>query len=186
MLELVGFKSEKADLQKLTPDQVLIAQEDFVKDKDIDVISKFIKSGGGFITASTGWGWKQLHPGKDLKTDHAANRILNLAGLAFADGYLAVTSTTDDGFLVTSELPLMTNAGQALKALSAVSKENKDFSSIDDANLIAFCLGEVINNLDHNNNAIVNAILANIKSMPIKVLKDYPEMDSLWELVQEI
>lgn len=185
VLELVGFKSVKADLQKLTPDQVLIAQEDFVKDKDIDVISKFIKSGGGFITASTGWGWKQLHPDRDLKTDHAGNRILNLAGLAFADGYLADTSTTDDGFLVTSELPLMTNAAQALKALIAVSKENKVFSSIDDANLIAFSLGEVVNNLDDKNNAIVNAILANVKSMPIKVLKEYPEMDSLWELVQE-
>ena len=185
VLELVGFKAEKADLQKLTTDQVLIAQENFVEEKDVESISKFIKSGGGFITATTGWGWKQLHPGKDLKTDHAANRILNLAGLAFADGYLADTSTTDDGFLVTSELPLMTNAAQALKTLIAVSKENKDFLSIDDASLIAFSLGEVVNNLDRKNNAIVNLILAIVKSMPLKVSKEYPEMDALWELVQE-
>ena len=185
VLELVGFKAEKADLQKLTTDQVLIAQENFVEDKDVESISKFIKSGGGFITATTGWGWKQLHPGKDLKTDHAANRILNLAGLAFADGYLADTSTTDDGFLVTSELPLMTNAAQALKTLIAVSKENKDFLSIDDASLIAFSLREVVNNLDRKNNAIVNAILSSVKSMPVKVSKEYPEMDALWDLVQE-
>lgn len=183
VLELVGFKAEKVDLQKLTTDQVLIAQENYVEDKDVESITKFIKSGGGFITATTGWGWKQLHPGKDLRTDHAANRILNLAGLTFADGYLE--DTADDGFLVTSELPLMTNAAQALKTLITVSKENKDFLSIDDASLIAFSLGEVINNLDHKNNAIVNAILAIVKSMPVKVSKEYPEMDALWELVQE-
>ena len=48
----------------------------------------FIRNGGGLITAETGWGWKQLNPNKSLHTGLIANRILNKAGLAIADGTL--------------------------------------------------------------------------------------------------
>lgn len=188
VLELVGFKAEKANLQKLTTDQVLISQEDFVQDKDMESISKFIMAGGGFVTASTGWGWKQLHPGKDLKTDHAANKILNQAGLAFADGYLA--DTTDeysllDGFVVTPHVPLMTNVTLALKTAVEVSKGMISFSNLDDVELATFTLAEVLSNLDPVKNTIVESVRAFVKSIPAKFFENYPQMEVLRELVKE-
>lgn len=188
VLELAGFKAEKADLQKLTVEQVLIAQEDFVQDKDMESISKFIMAGGGFVTASTGWGWKQLHPGKDLKTDHAANKILNQAGLAFADGYLE--DTTDeysllDGFVVTPHVPLMTNVTRALKTAVAVSKGMISFSNLDDLELATFTLAEVLSNLDPVKNPIVESVRAFVKSISAKFSENYPQMEVLRELVKE-
>lgn len=188
VLELVGFKAEKANLQKLTTDQVLISQEDFVQDKDVETISKFIMAGGGFVTASTGWGWKQLHPGKDLKIDYAANKILNQAGLAFADGYLE--DTTDEysllnGFVVTPHVPLMTNVTQALKTAMAVSKGMISFSSLDDVELAAVTLAEALSNLDPSKNPIIESICAFVKSMPSKFFENYPQMGELKALLGE-
>jgi hypothetical protein len=69
--------------------EVLVADASVLRDpKRFARIEKWIRGGGGFVTASLGWGWKQLNPGKDLLTDHAGNRLLAKAGVVWADGYL--------------------------------------------------------------------------------------------------
>ncbi|MHC4452011.1 MAG: M60 family metallopeptidase, partial [Planctomycetota bacterium] len=60
--------------------------------KIYEAIETFVQGGGGLVTASLGWGWKQLNPGKSLRRDHAGNRLLRQAGIVWADGYLKRTS----------------------------------------------------------------------------------------------
>ncbi|MFQ5748730.1 MAG: M60 family metallopeptidase [Planctomycetota bacterium] len=57
-----------------------------LSDAELPVVRAFLKRGGGLLTAGLGWGWLQLHPGKDLRRDHPGNRLLAPLGLALTDG----------------------------------------------------------------------------------------------------
>ena len=81
--------------------------------KTYAAVERFVKSGGGFVTASLGWGWKQLNPGKDLRTDHAGNRLLSQAGIVWADGYLKRTSKA--GYAAIKNIPSSLHARGALR-----------------------------------------------------------------------
>ena len=59
--------------------------------QEIEAVGDFVRKGGGLVTASLGWGWLQLHPGKDLRTDHPGNLLLASTGIVWADGTLART-----------------------------------------------------------------------------------------------
>lgn len=65
-------------------------------------VDEFVRGGGGLVTASLGWGWLQVNPGKDLLTDHAGNRFLKRAGIVWSDGYLKRTSPK--GYAVRADL----------------------------------------------------------------------------------
>jgi len=82
-------------------------------DRIYAAVEGYVKSGGGLVTASLGWGWKQLNPGKDLRHDHAGNRLLSQAGIVWADGYLKRTSKA--GYARTGDLPETLHARGALK-----------------------------------------------------------------------
>ncbi|CAN5441938.1 hypothetical protein BH11ARM2_BH11ARM2_25580 [soil metagenome] len=47
----------------------------------------WVRRGGGVVVFCCPWGWAQLNPGKSLARDLSLNRILEPAGLVFADGY---------------------------------------------------------------------------------------------------
>lgn len=134
-----GVASSPANLAALTPSQVLVADAGRIQAKDAEAIVKFIKAGGGFVTATTGWGWKQLNPGKELATDLVVNRILTQAGLAIADGSLS--DTTTDGFAVGANIPLLVHAGRALAAAEATASSNAKLSKADAALASASILG---------------------------------------------
>jgi hypothetical protein len=119
-LASLGFSPASASLAALAPNQVLVAEGGRVKAGDVEAIVKFVRSGGGFITAAAGWGWQQLNPGKELSSDLVLNRVLHAAGLAIAGDSLS--DTTKDGFLVGANVPPLAHAGRAL-ALAFASLE---------------------------------------------------------------
>lgn len=105
---------------KLAGSELLIANPNQILETDVERIVSFIRNGGGFITAETGWGWKQLNPNKSLHTGLIANRILNKAGLAFADGTL--NDNAPNGFFVGKTTPEFAHAGKAFRAIETQTK----------------------------------------------------------------
>lgn len=84
-------------------------------DAGLAAVRRFVEAGGGLVAGDLGWGWLQLHPGKDLLRDHPGNRLLAAAGIVWADGYLERTCPA--GFRADSAPPGLCHAGKALEAL---------------------------------------------------------------------
>ena len=61
---------------------------------DVDHVRQFITRGGGFLTASSGWVWRQYiaGPQQTLGADALANRLLGPAGILIDDGSAALPS----------------------------------------------------------------------------------------------
>ncbi|MCC7494135.1 MAG: hypothetical protein IT204_17380 [Fimbriimonadaceae bacterium] len=53
--------------------------------EQVDAVAAWVQRGGGLLVAGCSWGWQQLSPGKDLRVDQGANRIVARMGLALAD-----------------------------------------------------------------------------------------------------
>jgi Peptidase M60, enhancin and enhancin-like/N-terminal domain of M60-like peptidases len=87
-----GFKATDADLHRLNAIQVLVADAHSFSDRDLEAVTKFVAGGGGLITASCGWGWAQLNPGRDLRVDFPGNKLLVPMGMVWGDGTLQKTS----------------------------------------------------------------------------------------------
>lgn len=84
-------------------------------DADQAAVAAFVEGGGGLIAVGLGWGWQQLNPGKSLRTDHPASRLLRRGGIVWADGTL---SHTAEGGYAAGEAPsALVHAGRALEAL---------------------------------------------------------------------
>lgn len=95
---------------------VLILAGD-VADKDMDAVRAFIERGGGFITAQTGWGWRQIHGGREI-TELGINRLLSpSASIAYTDGY--AEKTGGEGFDATLAVSKYAHGGRALRATLA-------------------------------------------------------------------
>ena len=56
-------------------------------EQEVQVLADFIRSGGGLVTAATGWGWAQLHPDMELRQDYAGNRLLAPTGIQWSGEY---------------------------------------------------------------------------------------------------
>ena len=87
--------------------------------EDVEPLAKFVRNGGGLVTAATGWGW--LYGGKDkvlLATEFAGNRVLEPAGLVFTAG--TPDKTTTRGYSAGGDLGLL-GASAALDATLASS-----------------------------------------------------------------
>ena len=87
------------------------------RSRELDALSKFVRDGGGLVTAVTGWGWAQLHPHLDLVSDYAGNRLLAHVGIRWSHDYLGRTSP--EGYAVDGPPPELTHAGTALEAVEA-------------------------------------------------------------------
>lgn len=53
-------------------------------------LSIFVRSGGGVVMGSLGWGWLQLNPGQSLSA-HGGNKLFTRLGIAWADSSLERT-----------------------------------------------------------------------------------------------
>ena len=133
------FKANDIELDKLDTIDVLIINSYEIKSGDLEKLEKYLSAGGGLITAGTGWGWKQLHPGKKLATDLPANKLLAKTGLIIADGY--AETTTANGYLITRPSTLL-NASVALDA--SLESLEKDKNQTDQ---ICFSIVSAIQNL---------------------------------------
>jgi hypothetical protein len=104
-------------LGKLNEVDVLCANPNSLRgDAELATVAQFVQAGGGLVLADLGWGWLQLHPGRNLLEHHPGNRLLAPAGIVWADGHLK--RTADVGFDA-QPLPSLTHAGEALDALVA-------------------------------------------------------------------
>lgn len=98
--------------QKLAGADVVILAGD-VRDHQMEAVRRFLHEGGGFITAQTGWGWRQIHGGRPV-TQLGVNRLLAPAGVAFSDGY--ADRTAPDGFAAAGPVSSMAHGRAALLA----------------------------------------------------------------------
>ncbi len=112
-LKTQNIDAEDGDVAKLTGARVVIISAHAINEQDVLPLWKFVSGGGGLITASTGWGWAQLNPGKELKTDLMANRLLIPCGLVITGG---TVEKSKDGFATTLP-PELSHAGRALAAV---------------------------------------------------------------------
>ncbi|MEN9575136.1 MAG: hypothetical protein RL514_2991 [Verrucomicrobiota bacterium] len=118
-----GFTVEATPLAQLQPGQVLVYSAHSLTAADLPHIAKFIADGGGFITASTGWGWVQISGGRSLANEFLGNQLLAPLGLVFGGNMAG--KTTAKGFAVEPVSPLA-HAGKALDAARAGTKLAKD------------------------------------------------------------
>jgi hypothetical protein len=112
--EALDAKGWKTHLSRF--DVVVIDAHKLAAD-EVEPLAKFIRGGGGFVTAATGWGW--LYGGKDkalLATEFAGNQLLKQAGLVFTAG--TPDKTTKSGYTTGGDLALL-NASTALDAVIA-------------------------------------------------------------------
>jgi hypothetical protein len=49
-------------------------------------VENFLRQGGGLVVGATPWGWAMTNPGKSMEKDLEFGRLLEKAGLVFADG----------------------------------------------------------------------------------------------------
>jgi hypothetical protein len=109
--------------------RVLIVDAHAIGEKDVDPIGKFVRGGGGLVTAATGWGWSSTHAGKTLVADFPANQLLAPSGLVFAEG--TPDKTKPNGYATGGTLDLL--CGSA--ALDAVLGQAQGRATLDSAQL---------------------------------------------------
>lgn len=102
-------------MRRLFKLDVVIADSSRLTDEEVETLYRYVFRGGGLVTATLGWGWRQLNPGKDLATQNPGNRLCAPMGILWGDGYIQVPA--DRRIPVTAELPRMVHAGWALDAL---------------------------------------------------------------------
>ena len=107
-----GFKAADADLRRLNSVHVLVSNAHGFSDKDVETVTKFVAGGGGLITGSCGWGWAQVNPGKDLKTEFSGNKLLVPMGMVWGEG--TTERTGSRGFTAGERPPTTVHAGLAL------------------------------------------------------------------------
>ncbi len=120
-LKADGLDVQKLDgaewSQKLAGLRVLLVDSHSLGDKEVQAVTRFVREGGGLVTAGLGWGWQQLNPNKKLLTDHPGNRLLAPAGIVW--GSEMVEHTGSHGYVADLADPALLNAGDAFAALQA-------------------------------------------------------------------
>jgi hypothetical protein len=91
-------------------------------------VRAFVETGGGLISAETGWGWMQI-TGKSLATDHPGAAVLGPAGLMWTDNGL--DRTCDVGFQADESISPLVHAGAALAAVEAYGRKERELSKDD-------------------------------------------------------
>lgn len=100
-------------------DIIFLDHRDLSKQQQ-DKLLNFVKNGNALIVSSTGWGWEQIY-GKSI-TEQPLNQLLSQGGICFTNA--TVSKTSQNGFLVTEEIPFTVHSRTALKKISQhVSKE---------------------------------------------------------------
>jgi|GEM_PF-226774 len=68
--------------QDLKPYKVLILRGASVNNpQHRQAVNQFVQNGGGILIADTAWGWAQLNPKKDVRTEFSGNILLHPTGL---------------------------------------------------------------------------------------------------------
>lgn len=103
-------------LDRLAGVSVLCWRPDTTDERVLGPARRWMRAGGGLVAAELGWGWLQLNPGRTLR-DIPGNRLLEGAGIQWADGYLE--RTAPGGYDASSAPSPACHAGRALAILQA-------------------------------------------------------------------
>lgn len=125
-LAAVGVRAtelRRLDEESLATFDAVVVELEALDVESLSTLAKYVRSGGGLVTAGLGWGWQQLHPNEVLNRDHRGNRFLHEAGLLFGLGYVdsidPVGEPIDDGGLD------RVNALHALQRLAKLAEEHQ-------------------------------------------------------------
>jgi hypothetical protein len=94
---------------------VICVSQGSLDEKHRQVLHDFAASGRGLLVAGLGWGWMQVAHNDNIR-EHPPSKLLQDAGIAWADGTLSKTGKI--GFLV-GDIPAATHAATALELLQA-------------------------------------------------------------------
>lgn len=103
-------------LRELDDVDVLVIGLGGVGEKDVEELRDRLRAGLGIVSGMPGWGWQQLNPGKDLRTENGGNRLLAPYGLMWG------SDTIEGGgspLAIAGPAPSLTQASRALEALTA-------------------------------------------------------------------
>jgi len=118
--------SDKVPPEQLGEFDALIWREgaDYPDDQ-LDRIVEFVENGGGLLIGVCPWGWEQVNrkEGWTLRDDLPQNKVMRLAGLAFAYG--GAWTRSPKGFLAADSRPEFAHAGLALAAATAGKESAK-------------------------------------------------------------
>lgn len=122
--ELSGAGFSAAQLSNFEPDvlaevDVVLAEVSAIREADREKLARFLRDGGGLVTAELGWGWQQLNPNLELTVDHPGNNFLRDAGLLWGLGYIDVIDPVGKPRDV--QRLESANARRALQALDGIS-----------------------------------------------------------------
>lgn len=107
---------------------VLIVSPGRINAEEAKKIETFVRNGGGLLTGTPGWGWRQTHSMKSLDSDMPLNQILAQAGITFADG---TVKRPANGTFMIAPVSKYANAGYAIAALEAWIAGGEAPNSID-------------------------------------------------------
>jgi hypothetical protein len=111
----VTTRDEPSWWKRIGPADVLYVDAHALRSAEaIAAVQKYVRAGGGLLTAGLTWGWLQLNPGK-TQHDQPGNRLLAEVGILFADGY--VDRTAPEGYRVAGASLENTHAARALERL---------------------------------------------------------------------
>ncbi len=94
-----------------------------------DRVSDWVSKGNGVVITGPAWGWKEVHPGRDLVHQQTGNRIAIPLGLAFASDML--DAYRGGGFAGGDQVIRLTAANDALDALERANKGGETLNSAE-------------------------------------------------------
>ena len=96
---------------------------------EIEVLSAFVRGGGGLVAVNTGWGWAQLNPDLDPGTEHAGNQLLAPAGIQWSFDWFA--GAAGRGYAVDRDGLGPVDLGKALDAVQAHATGSLEFTDLE-------------------------------------------------------
>lgn len=118
-----GYSAQPTSPAELAKDRsqfdVILCRPARMNDDEIAALREFAVNGGGLLVAHLGWGWLQLNPGRAI-SEHPANRLLQDAGIAIADGTLEKNDKAGFSLIAPGE---QHHALHAFESLVAAEKE---------------------------------------------------------------
>jgi len=121
-LEAQGLESEVIDGPLLSKtlnryDVVIADVQNLTDEAEGQAVQNYIKRGGGFIAAMTGWAFDQTSGGKILNLAHGLRKALMPIGIAFTTESAAFAANELNHFEPRRELPALLNASEAIAAM---------------------------------------------------------------------
>lgn len=140
-LQNAGLTADESKPGNLSSFNVIVAEPGSLGGPSgVAAMRQFINSGGGLITAATGWGWAQIQ-GKSIRA-FEGNALLADSGLAWTEGMADRTGSI--GYTTTGAISPAINAATVLESLSK-GRPPSDADILNGMEAVRLTLGSVPN-----------------------------------------